>query len=209
MSLAKPTNCNLVILMSVLSDAGLCPKGEWLSLVRPVLQERMAEYEEGQIEFGLLGVVQDPLVDHQKQLASDIKGMQAISTRLDAVLPDWRSAMTVDGSNGNAAFQNGDVSALHQSCGVTNEMLDSAVVLQSVEEKLNDNCPETLMKLWRENEVNQKSVRNLIRDEQSSNREDEQRAWERRQDYGPMIKTWLEMLTEKDGLMKDLIEETR
>lgn len=188
---------------------GLCSKGEWLSLVRPVLQERMAEYEEGQIEFGLLGVVQDPIVDHQKQLANDRRSMQAIETRLDELFPDWRSKILTGETNGIASLQNGDISALDQSCGITNEMLEAAVVPQSVKERLKDECPETIMKLWQESDANQKSIRNLIRDEQSSNRDDDQRAWERRQDYGPMIKTWLEMLAQKEGLIKELIEETR
>ena len=93
--------------------------------------------------------------------------------------------------------------------GISNEMLDSTTVPDSLEQRLESDDPETLMKLLQENRANQESVRDLIKEEQASSRDDEQRAWERRQDYGPMIKRWLEMLAQKEDVIKELAEEAR
>lgn len=51
-------------------DHGVIPEGgEWLDVARPVIEQRMAKYQAGEIHFNLMALVQDKLMKYQKQLA--------------------------------------------------------------------------------------------------------------------------------------------
>jgi len=51
-------------------DLGPIPEGkDWTQVVRPVLQERINKYSEGEIHFNLMAVVSDRKIHYQKKLA--------------------------------------------------------------------------------------------------------------------------------------------
>jgi len=54
-------------------DHGAIPSdGDWLDLAKPVIEQRMARYQAGEIHFNLMAIVQDKLVRYKEQMqASD------------------------------------------------------------------------------------------------------------------------------------------
>ena len=53
------------------SDHGAIPSdGDWLNLARPVIEQRMARYQAGEIHFNLMAVVQDKLERYKEQMKS-------------------------------------------------------------------------------------------------------------------------------------------
>jgi len=52
-------------------DHGKIPDGaDWLDHVRPVIEQRMAKYQTGEIHFNLMAVIQDKLLGYKKQIES-------------------------------------------------------------------------------------------------------------------------------------------
>ena len=52
-------------------DHGAVPEsGEWLDLAAPIIEQRMARYQQGEIHFNLMALVQDRLTNLNKQLAA-------------------------------------------------------------------------------------------------------------------------------------------
>ena len=50
-------------------DHGRVPEGaDWLDYVRPVIEQRMAKYQTGEIHFNLMAVIQDKLIGHRRQI---------------------------------------------------------------------------------------------------------------------------------------------
>lgn len=50
-------------------DHGRVPEGaDWLDLVGPVIEKRMAKYQAGEIHFNLMAIVQDKVISLRKQL---------------------------------------------------------------------------------------------------------------------------------------------
>lgn len=183
---------------------GPCEDGKWLSVIRPVLQTRMAEYEEGQIEFGLLALCQDPLTRHRVQLSENIRGVIAVHERLDSIDPDWK--VSVDkGSDGDIPGSN-IVSSPDTVFGITEAALQGPTKPHSITEWTRTDCPAKLLMLRQELMKEQMILRASISREEHSARDDERRANDCRHDYGPMIHAWLSMLAEKDGLLKELVE---
>ena len=51
-------------------DHGAIPDGgEWMDVAKPVIEQRMAKYQAGEIHFNLMALVQDKLMKYQKKLA--------------------------------------------------------------------------------------------------------------------------------------------
>lgn len=47
---------------------GECTEENWLSKVKPVIEERIARYQNSEIRFNLMAVIKDPLKDYQKEM---------------------------------------------------------------------------------------------------------------------------------------------
>ena len=184
---------------------GSCEDGDWLSVIKPVLQTRMAEYEEGQIEFGLLALCQDPLTSHRVKLSANIKSIVAVHTRLDTLNPDWK--IFVDEGTDGEISGSSTLSGPDTVFGITDAALEGATTPSSVAERSLADCPAKLMTLRQELIKEQVLLRASILREEHSKRDDERRANDCRHDYGPMIYAWLRMLAEKDGLLKELVQE--
>ena len=60
--------------MFSLPDHGAIPsEGDWLNLARPVIEQRMARYQAGEIHFNLMAIVQDKLVRYKEQMLATVK----------------------------------------------------------------------------------------------------------------------------------------
>lgn len=75
-------------------DHGAVPAGgDWLDVARPVIENRMAKYQAGEIHFNLMALVQDKLMRYRKELAAlqgegeGLAGLQR-ATELQQLLED-------------------------------------------------------------------------------------------------------------------------
>ncbi|KAG8529259.1 uncharacterized protein KY384_005894 [Bacidia gigantensis] len=64
--------------------------GEWVNQVRPDIEARMFRYTEDHIDFAVLSLVKDPLLALTSSLASNVKTINLLTTRLDETGQDWR-----------------------------------------------------------------------------------------------------------------------
>lgn len=185
------------------SSGGYASDIDWLSVVTPVLQARIAEYAEDQIEFNLLSLVRDPLLDHRVNLTAYTRGLEAIDARLKILNPEWR-IFADDKLDSVAKYPNGMlVTPAHL------DELSPGDIPESVIEKLKSPCPAQLMTSRRELVASISNLSRMMREEEETTKDDERRARERRHDYGPVIHTWLRMLAEQDGVVKELVESSR
>ncbi|GAB7337637.1 hypothetical protein MBLNU457_g2932t1 [Dothideomycetes sp. NU457] len=87
---------------------------DWLSVVKPALQARMAQYEEGQIEFSLMAVVQDPIINARNALAVNIKSIREVEIALDSKSSEWRHFIQSTVINGHDKETNSTSELKHQ-----------------------------------------------------------------------------------------------
>jgi len=174
---------------------------DWLSLAKPEIEARMAEYEEDQIEFGLLGIVQDPLLGLREALAVNVKALGAVSERLDVLMPDWKDFVPSEGPTPEGLLLGPD-----QAYGLDQDDIEAAPLYPATENKLSAGGP-VLVGFRQELITAQARLRANIVEEEQSARSDDERAANRRYDYGPIIQEWVRMLSRK-GVIKDLVQET-
>ena len=179
---------------------------DWINLVKPDLEARMAKYEDGQIEFAILGLVKDPLINLVHDLASNVKGIQALEARLNEINTSWQS------SNANTSIETEKIpentllgADMHFLLDKT--AIESATLPPEVQHKLSSGStsPTDFSDFRRKLAFEQINLRVTIKEEQASDYHDEDRATARRHDYGPAVKTWTELLARK-GVLGDLLD---
>ncbi|KAJ5555514.1 hypothetical protein N7461_003984 [Penicillium sp. DV-2018c] len=162
-----------------------CSEDNWLELVKPNLLDRMAAYEEEQIEFTILGLVRDPLPDLIKAFAVNVRALGILNERATEPLP---RDVTISGPE--------------PSLSLTQEEIDAAVLPQDTLDEY-QTCSETRLKELQQTLINEQwELRARIREEQQSHRADDEHAAGRRFDYGPAVRTWLRRLAQKQRLQE-------
>ncbi|KAJ5885307.1 hypothetical protein N7495_009817 [Penicillium taxi] len=167
-------------------------KGDWLEIAKPNILDRMAAYEEDQIEFSILGLVQDPLTDLIQQLAVNVKRLEIVNGQLKHSGPEFESML----SEPNDTVMGPDLSF---------ELTRTAIDLAISPSTLPIHSTEQLLKDWQKLRDDQRQLRIRIREEQQLHRADEDHATGRRYDYGPAVRTWLQFLARKRQLA-DLLQ---
>lgn len=181
----------------------------------------MAEYEEGQIEFSLLSLVQDPVKRLQDEISTNSANLEKISTQIGRNQEPPRNYEETSLTSGNG--QNGisaEESLMHavesKSLTINDSQNGSSFsVIQASPTKPTENNPyenidSATLELLRENILSTiRMLEHEIEDERRQEQDDQTRTEHRRHDYGPLIHTWLKMLAEKEGLLQELVDETR
>ncbi|KAK5163078.1 hypothetical protein LTR04_002769 [Oleoguttula sp. CCFEE 6159] len=190
------------------SEHGNTDSTEWLSTIKPVLEARMAEYEEGQIEFGLLALVKDPTIHHRAQLGANIASLLAVEARLDLLNPDWRAFLSSGAATAVAddTAATGVLRGASAVYGISSTDVDTAPIPDSIKNKLPTTCPTALMAAREELVTSQAGLRLAVKEEEECVRQDEEKAACRRRDYGPFIQTWLRMLAD-NGTLQEMVRE--
>ena len=181
--------------------------GNWLGLVAPLLSALMAEYEEGQIRFSLLSLVKDPIIDYRARLAENIELLQAIEERLDSARSGGKDFATDTGQQ-ESETSHCALRGVNMLRGITPQSLNEDTPAASVKVKLavSGDTLESLMGSRTELLTEQAGLRAGIREEDELTKADDEKAANRRYDYGPAIQTWLRMLAE-NGVLKELVED--
>ena len=163
---------------------------DWLRQVKPDIEAWMAEYEEGQIEFAILSLVKDPLLELRVSLASNVKAIQLASARLDELQEDWREFTLSQNARSEGVFDKAIVET-DGTFDLTQEMIDNGILPENFERVLLSDTVDDLVSSYQELVTAQVGVRRAIKEELKSNRLDEAKAVSRRFDYGPLLQTWI------------------
>ncbi|KAK6005826.1 hypothetical protein QM012_007468 [Aureobasidium pullulans] len=175
------------------------PGRDWLDVVQTSLSVRMAQYEEGQIQFSLMAVVQDPVIDDRCALAQNVLSLQKTELELNKVSQDWRSYTAMD----------------HEDCtlfggseeyGLTDGIIAQAGIPENMAQQLQSSCLENLLKVRQDLMTNQAGCRAQVRDSQQANAMDAEESMHRRHDYGSFVKAWLQALVDNEAL-KPLVDQ--
>ena len=174
---------------------------DWLIQAKPDIEARMAQYEEGQIEFAILSLVRDPLLEMVPALAKNVKAINQLSTRLDMVKPGWKDF--IDSSTDNAIAENYNlISKPNLAYGLTQEMLDHSEVSQIVTNLCYCNVASDILGHREQLIVMQAGLRMSIREEMQSNRLDEEKAAARTCDYGARMQNFVRKMKVKKQSFK-------
>ncbi|SLM40168.1 ubiquitin carboxyl-terminal hydrolase [Lasallia pustulata] len=179
---------------------------DWLNQAKPVIEARMADYEEGQIEFAVLALAKDPLFTLVASLADNVMCLRALSARLGDIGSDSKDLQATL-EQGTHSLADGTLLGPDLSYDLSEEAINQASVPLAAEQKCRDLTVVDLLAYRQELESEQANLRRSIKEEQESVRSDEARAASRRHDYGPMVQAWVRMLARKQAL-KPLIDET-
>lgn len=174
-------------------NLGSITNEDWVDQVAPELQSRMAEYEEGQIEFAILALVKEPKANHVAALAENIKSINSLSERLSHVKPDWRDFLPSHSEGSSAA----DHEILFGPCEqyeLQQEVIDQANLSPELELKLESDVAEDLVKNRQELISAQASLRAALTEEIRTIRTDNERAASRRNDKGLLARGLLQVL---------------
>lgn len=163
-----------------------------MDIAKPDILSRMAEYEEDQIEFSILSLVGDPMIDFVSQLALNVKSILAIDGLLSA-------AQVSEEELGGDNWPDGTISGPDNSFELTSEALCAANVPETDMSKYRSASSDELLRCRREMAEKQKSIRASIKEEQQAYRGDEEYAASRRHDYGPAVHTWVRKLASKNA----------
>lgn len=177
----------------LIETPGQCSEDDWLDLVRPNLLDRMAAYEEDQIEFSILGLVRDPLPDLVQQLAVNVRSLEMIHERLLSDGDTTAAATTI------THFE-GTVIGPEPSLALTRAVIDAAEIPEETVKEYRSCSSSQLQEHRQRLSQSQGELRCRVREEQQSQRADDDHATGRRYDYGPAVRTWLRFLARKQVL---------
>jgi ubiquitin carboxyl-terminal hydrolase L5 len=175
---------------------GPCGPDNWLELITSVLQDRM----EGALECNLLALVRDPLTVAIHDLAYSIKFQSKIEERLDQVISDWRAF-------GDAPDED-FVSGPNKAYSITQALIDGTELSNDDKNRLfrlDEADSDALLQLRHKNARGQGALRATVNAEKRAAEMDEEKAVDRRNDYGPLLQRWFMMLAE-NGKLRELHE---
>ena len=147
----------------------------------------MEEYGEGAVEFAVLAVVQDPLVDITQKLLINIRTLQQLNDRLIHL---GQRSIAEDPDCSHA------IVGQSVELGITDQMLDSVMNTDDMDSKTAVEDVEQLRSIARELIAEQQKQMALFKDEQQINQRDDELAAARRADHAVLAAKWL-MLAEK------------
>ncbi|KAL5361871.1 hypothetical protein BJX96DRAFT_166217 [Aspergillus floccosus] len=167
------------------------PDDDWLELVRPNIITRMAEYEEGQIQFSILSLSRDPLPDLGKKLAINVRSLELLNQRINSERKPGSDLGFAEPLLENTLI------GPDASYGLSRDQIDQATVPPDEDERYQKCSVEEAIQARKQLALGQVSLRMSIREEQQSHQADEDYAAGRRYDYGPAVRTWVRFLARK------------
>ncbi|KAK4988647.1 hypothetical protein LTR50_003830 [Elasticomyces elasticus] len=182
---------------------GKADGGDWLDVIRPVLQSRMAQYSEGQIEFSLMALVKDPIVEARALFAENIKSIRMLEKRLDKLNAEWGAFLAGEDED---EVQEATIEGASEKYCIATGDVEEAVVPAKVRDWLTLTDVEALMRRRWELITTQRGLRRTVQDEMDSAQMDVERAMHRRHNYGAVVQQWLRDLTE-EGALAPLLDD--
>lgn len=194
--------CPQVILTSMMTFELGSVHGDWLSQAKPDIEARMAQYEEGHIEFAILSLVRDPLLEMIPALAENVNAINVMSNRLDAIKPGWKDLIDFP-TNGEVAGKNSLISDPNLAYGLTQDILDRAGPSQAVINLCHSDVASDILAHREQLITVQVDLRMSIKEEMQSNKSDEERAAARTCDYGARMQNFVRKMRVKKQSLEE------
>lgn len=183
--------------------SGVIENQDWVLQAKPEIEDCMAKYEEGQIEFAILGLVKEPLSGFVSTLARNVKSLAELTKRLDSLKPDWRDFIE-SSVNVDRVLTENLVTGPDAIYELTQELIEQSQLAQSLEDVVLHDVAADLMDCHQKLVLEQTGLRASIIEEQQSIRSDQERAASRRHDYSPAVEALVDILARK-GVLKDMV----
>lgn len=177
-------------------NLGDCTDANWMDIAKPLIEERMAQYEDDQIQFNLLAVVKSPYAPVKAELCENIHTIIAIQKELYFLDPDWQRFFTDEEKRDHRFLYGPD-----REYDITPAEFWAARANPSTFEEVNGDITRSrLLKLHRQFGDRQKQLKMALLDEAMEIRQDNETAASRRHDLTPLINTWIVALAENEKL---------
>ena len=175
---------------------------DWLSQAKPDIEARMAQYEEGHIEFNILSLVRDPLLEMIPALAENVKGIRALSARLDVIEPGWKDFID---SSSNIEIVGADslINDPNSAYGLTPEILDPTLPSQDVIDLCQSVAASDMVGYHRHLITTQAGLRMSITEEMQLYQSNEEKAGARTCDYGARMQNFVRKMKIKKQSLKE------
>ena len=157
----------------------------------------MAQYEEEHIEFAILSLVKDPLLNFVPALASNVKSILAVTLQLDKIKPDWRHFIL---TNSNEHFaEDSYLTTPDAAYGLEQQDIDEAPLLtEDITASLTGHNAAELLALHQKLVTEQARLRTDIREEMQATQADEMKATSRSQDQGAKLQNFSRRVKAKE-----------
>lgn len=159
------------------------------------------DYAASDIEFAVLGVVRDPILDFTRQLAKNVQRLQDLDVKLNDQYPTWRETFA---RAGNTSEPEGTLLGPDENYGVSDDMLaeyhSSAHNVEHTRHSIDDLILSRMTLVESQNRI-----RSLIGQEREASLSDEAKCEERKFDYSHIIFDWLTFHA-KNGSMREVLD---
>ena len=172
--------------------------------VAPEIETRMAQYEDGQIEFAILSLVKEPLIKLVDALAKNVNSITSMRWRLHQMESD-RAGPQSDSTGGNESGEQSPILGPCEKYRLSQEAIDHAVLSPEHEELLESGDGVAMSAIVLDLTTAQASIRASIRDEIKATQADDDRAASRRNDKGLLAKGLLQVV-ERMGRLRIFME---
>ncbi|KAL8883404.1 MAG: hypothetical protein Q9192_007185 [Flavoplaca navasiana] len=177
---------------------------DWVLQVAPEIETRMAQYEDGQIEFAILSLIKEPLIKLVDELAENVKSITCIRRRLQQMESD-RARLQSNSTRGNESGEQSLIIGPCEKYRLSQETIDHAVLSPEHEELLKSSDGVAMSAIVLDLTTAQASIRASIRDEIKATQADDDRAASRRNDKGLLAKGLLQVV-ERMGRLRIFME---
>ncbi|KAI4111350.1 MAG: hypothetical protein LQ339_000549 [Xanthoria mediterranea] len=185
-------------------NLGPIAEDDWVLQVAPEIETRMAQYEDGQIEFAILSLVREPLIKLVAVLAENVKSITSIRRHLLQIQSD-RGEPQPDSLDANDLVPQDLLLGPSEQYRLSQEAIDQAVLSPQTEQQLKGDDLVAMSAVMQQLSTAQTSIRASIRDEISAIQADDDRAASRRNDKGLLAKGLLQVL-ERMGRLSIFME---
>ena len=146
----------------------------------------MADYDDGQLEFAILGLVRDPSISLKQSLASNVRSIQAVLNQLGPTAAIEIAAI------GSSVELEGALTGPDSGYELTQEAIDDSTPSPTSQVGSGQSTLSIAGASLRELCGEQAALRASLKEELEAARLNEEKATSRRHDYGPMIQLWLQ-----------------
>ena len=170
-------------------------------MAKPEILSRMADYEDDQIEFSILSLGKDPIIDLIADLAQNVKSLQTLKEWLDASTSPSEEANGIDSK---ASPLDGTIYGPDGSFDLKQDDIDKAEIPSDKMAGYTTCSVDQLLSYQDELSTAQETLRREVKQEKQLHDDDETKAMARKHDYASAVHRWISMLARK-GKIEELI----
>lgn len=144
----------------------------------------MAQYEENQIEFAILSLVKDPIIDLLAALAENVQSIIATQSRLDVIGPDWRSLIADEYDKNDPCLTERALAGPDPGLLLTHEQILSAITDKALAARLLTCELTEALEIRKDLIATQRGLKMALQDEIQSKGLEDDKARRRTHDLG-------------------------